>query len=63
MHLYKNRLGKVIMVALAGVLAGSLLAPTAGTTSLSYVGENSLAGISLELDAYAENSGVDDVNI
>ncbi|MBQ9563675.1 MAG: C40 family peptidase [Lachnospiraceae bacterium] len=51
------------MAALVGVMAGSMLAPSAGSTSLSYLGESSLAGMSVALEAYAEKSGADDTNV
>ena len=51
------------MTAIVGMLAGSMLAPSAGSTSLAYLGESSLAGISVSLDAYAEKSGADSTDI
>ncbi len=63
MHLHKKFMGKVLMAALVGVMAGSMLAPSAGSTSLSYLGESSLAGMSVALEAYAEKSGADDTNV
>ena len=64
MRLHNKKLfGKVMMTALVGVVAGSMLAPSAGSTSLSYIGESSLAGIAVTLDSYAEKSGADEENI